>query len=623
MAETTLASLDDKTVGEVVRKQENEYIRGNTTLSKYVTHSMYDTISRIDAYLNSKHISGEKDSKGRMKPFINIVVAMSNIWYRATDIDRKNIKLWARSRTQFINSLFANIILQDWMKRENFGQFLNDWGRTQSRYNSAAIKFVENSSGLHISVTPWNRLIVDPVDMNAAPVIEVLELSESQLVERIETHGYEEDQVKALINAKRTRETLNKQQKDSKNDYYKLYEVSGRMPSRYLEDGKDGYEWQMHTISFVGGRDNRGNKEYDDFTLVKGPLSGNPYMLTHLIKEEGRTLAIGPVEYLFDAQWLQNHSAKSIKDQLDLASKILFQTGDPQFLGRNFLDSLDSGDTLIWDMTKGDAGRITKVDNSSHDIVSWQNFALQVKELGRETVGISESMLGIQPKSGTAWRLQEAVLNESHSLFELMTENRGLDLEHMLRTRILPYLFKKYNNADEIATLLEKNDLEKIDQMFIRSEARRKVNEKIFQNLESIVREDNVEPITPEGRDQMIAEEEQALQDQLRELGNQRFIKPSDVTWKKQFEGVEWDIEVDITSEAHNMAEIAQTFNTALKVTMDPNFAQNPQAQAIIGKLFEVTGAMSPVEYQSIPQVKPQIPQANQPQLPVNQQQNA
>lgn len=586
-----------QTISEIVRKQEQEYTRGSTTISKYVLFSMYETISRIEAYLNSKHISGETDSKGRLKPFLNIVVAAANIWHRATDIDRRHIRMWARNRKGWINSFFANILLQDWMKREGFGQTLNEWGRVLSRYGSAMLKFVKNSSGLHISVVPWNRLIIDPVDADAAPKIEVLELSESQLRERVRTHGYDKEQVEALIQAKRTRETLDNRKKDTKADYYKLYEVHGNLPVSLLDEeikaDDSEFAWQMHVISFVGGKN---KKEYEDFTLFKGREDGDPYMLTHLIKEDSRTLAIGPVEYLFDAQWMQNHAAKSVKDQLDIASKLLLQTADPQFLGRNILDELEHGDILIHMPNQP----LTQVHNASHDIVSWQNYAIQFREAGRELTGISESMLGAQPKAGTAWRLQEALLNESYNLFELMTENKGLYIEQMLRERILPYLFSKYED-EEVSALLEKNDLEKLDRLFIKREAAKRVNEEVFKNLEALARGEDVEPIAPEDQETLIAQEEQDIQSQLQEFNNQRFIEPSKVSWKEQFKDIEWDIEIDVTSEARNMQEMLATLNTALKTITTPGFDQNPKAQAVVGRILEISSAMSPVEYYALP----------------------
>ena len=59
----------NKSICELVRKNELEYTTGTTTLSRYVQKSMYDTINQIEAYINSKHISGPADYLGREKPF--------------------------------------------------------------------------------------------------------------------------------------------------------------------------------------------------------------------------------------------------------------------------------------------------------------------------------------------------------------------------------------------------------------------------------------------------------------------------------------------------------------------------------------------------------------------------
>jgi hypothetical protein len=121
-------------IGELVRKAETDFISGTTQTSKYVSESLYEDINRIEAYLNSKHISGETDSLGREKPFFNIVLAARNIWFRATDIDRKDIRVKATKRQDYIRTFLATIHLQDWMRRTNFGKFLNDWGITLASY---------------------------------------------------------------------------------------------------------------------------------------------------------------------------------------------------------------------------------------------------------------------------------------------------------------------------------------------------------------------------------------------------------------------------------------------------------------------------------------------------------
>ena len=72
---------------QIIRTQEQNYISNSTQISEYVSFSPKTTIDKIEAYLNSTHISGSTDSLGREKPFFNIVTGATNIWYRATDID--------------------------------------------------------------------------------------------------------------------------------------------------------------------------------------------------------------------------------------------------------------------------------------------------------------------------------------------------------------------------------------------------------------------------------------------------------------------------------------------------------------------------------------------------------
>ena len=78
---------------DLVQKSEIDYRAGSVSLGKYVNFSMNETIENIFAYINSRYLSGNKDAKGREKPFFNIITAIRNIWYRATYLDRKNIRI--------------------------------------------------------------------------------------------------------------------------------------------------------------------------------------------------------------------------------------------------------------------------------------------------------------------------------------------------------------------------------------------------------------------------------------------------------------------------------------------------------------------------------------------------
>lgn len=599
-----MESHDKNDVCQLVRKAEQDYITGTTKISEYVDVSQHDTLNKIDAYLNSKHISGETDSMGREKPFFNIVTSARNIWFRATDLDRKHIKIKPTKSSDYVAAFLATVHLQDWMRRENFGTFLNDWGLSLASYGSSVVKFVEQGDRLNALVVPWNRIICDTVDFESNPVIEKLYFTPAQLKKK---KGYDPKMVEKLLEANSNRETLDGFDKDTKGDYIEVYEVHGEMPLSYLtgkEEDESEYAQQMHVVSFVATKE---AGKFDDYTLVSGKESKSPYMITHLIKQDGQTLAIGAVQNLFEAQWMQNHTVKSIKDQLDLASKLIFQTSDGNFVGQNALTAIENGDILIHAMNQP----LTQLNNTP-DITSLQNFGNQWKSLGNEINGISEAMMGQNQPAGSAWRQTEALLAESHSLFELMTENKGLAVESMMREYVIPHLKKKMDTSDEVSATLQSYDLQKIDAKYIKSEATKRANRAV---IDASLKGEVIEQPDVNGIGKEIA-------GQLQEMGNQRFFKPSDVsdtTWKEIFKDLQWELEVDITGESTDR-EVATTLNTVLQtIASNPMILNDPNARLVFNKILEQAGGISPIEIATLPPPTPAAlpPQAGQvPQAP-------
>ena len=87
-------------------------------------------------------------------------------------------------------------------------------------------------------------------------------------------------------------------------------------------------------------------------------------MLTWLLPSSDGSISLnGSVKNLFEAQWMVNHGAKAIKDQLDLANKLVFQTADAAFVGRNVLTAVQNGDILIHKENMP----LTQFNNNSHD----------------------------------------------------------------------------------------------------------------------------------------------------------------------------------------------------------------------------------------------------------------
>lgn len=577
---------------QIVREAEKNLVSGTTKLGEHVDWSMHDTIETIFAYLNSRHTSGPQDALGRDKPFFNIVTAAVNIWYRATDLDRKDIVIQPDKSSNIVPAFIATVLLQNWMKKTYFNQFLNQWGRTLSQYGSAVVKFIEKEGELVATVVPWNRIITDPINFYALPRIEKFYKTPAQLKNMAtkghpEYAGYNLQAVNSLIESQTTRRNLRDEQVDNQDNFIELYEIHGELSLANYKEGKgenikDGdeeiYFQQMHVLSWVETKD--GNK---DFTVYSGKEKRDPYMITHLIEEEGRTLSIGAVEYLFDAQWMQNHTVKQWKDQMDLSSRLVFQTADTKFLGKNVLTNLETGDIMIHELNKP----IEMFPNGGHDFNNLKAFSDQWKVLTQEITSTPDAARGNTMPSNTPYSLGAYLGTQALSLFEIMTENKANHLEVMLREFIIPHLKTKLNTTDEVAAMLEDRDIKRLDSMYVPREAVKRFNQKIKQSL--------LAGELPEDVD--LNQEISDVQQQLGALGNQRFLSPGDVSWKDALKDLEWEVEVGITNEQADKQTVYTTLASVLQtIATNPTVLQDPNVRLVFNKILGQTNVVSPVE---------------------------
>jgi len=159
------------------------------------------------------------------------------------------------------------------------------------------------------------------------------------------------------------------------------------------------------------------------------------------------------------------------------------------------------------------------------------------------------------------------------------------------------------------------HDIDRIDAKYIKNFSMKEVKSILKKMV--LEYEEGGELPTPEMQELLLAKTQDELREALKQFGSERFFKPSnlsDKTWQEQLEDLEWELEIDITGESHNTQEMLTTLNTALQMVVQPGFEQNKRAQAIVGEILELTGAMSPVRYNSIPATE--IPQQVNEQTP-------
>lgn len=573
------------TIFQLVKKAEKNLIHGKPIkIGKYATHDHVEKLATIDAYLNSQHISGKTDSLGREKPFNNISTMAAYTWYKTTDLDRKNISFSPSNVKQRLKSLIATIQLRRWMDKEKFGHFLNKWGYVLACYGSAVTKFVEKEGRLIPSVVAWDRLICDPVDFYAGLRVEKLYFTPDQLRKQ----NYDKEAIEEAIGKFREiRETLTNEDIDNTSDFIGVYEVHGELPLYHItknENDMDVYRQQMHVL-FIS--QNPKTKKNVEVTLYSGIEKKDPYFLSHLIEQDGRTLAVGAVESIFDNQWMVNHSSKQIKDQMDLASKLVSQTSDPDFLGRNILTEIESGSVLIHKENQP----LTQVNLQSHDIPNLVNLMENWKQGARDISGMHESVTGEQPPSGTPFRLQAMLSQMAHGLFGLMRQNKGMYLEDMIREFVLPYFKKQLKNNDQVMAVLQGQELENFDKLSLPA----RLSEQLIASLDMID-----QGMIPTGEDLITM-----IQSENAELGNVRPIVPSkneDKTWAEYFDDLDLadSIEIEITGENKDKNAILSNLYAIFQIlASNPQALQDPNVKKIFDRIIDEIGmgVITPMQF--------------------------
>jgi lipase chaperone LimK len=115
-----------KPLHSVVEQQIDNYVSEKVTITDAYQFSQYETIQQIENFMHSKFTSGQFDSRGNPKPFFNITKGKVNIAIRATDIDRKDIKMKETTSDDYFRSFVASKYNQELMKKMRLQDYLNE-----------------------------------------------------------------------------------------------------------------------------------------------------------------------------------------------------------------------------------------------------------------------------------------------------------------------------------------------------------------------------------------------------------------------------------------------------------------------------------------------------------------
>jgi len=584
-------------------KTELEQIKVNYNktidLVEGLSFSQKQTIRTIEFYNNSKYLNGQKDELGREKPFLQILNAICDVENTAKDLDTKDIQITSDDANHYLESWLLSKDIYVWMKDTNFAKTLNEMRDMHTRYGSLLVKKVMKDGELTLELPEWKNLITDQRKILSRPIVETHWMTAVEIAQKTEWKN-----IKAV---------LDKLENQTSNTTVPVYEIRGTFSQaifkdakgeKYTDADKSKFSYQLYYIVGLPSKD-EGKVDNDAFEVMYcEDDTDEVYKYLARKPKAGRAFGVGVMEEGEEAQVWTNDAILKQYRAMEYTTKVIGQTASKKLKGRNLLTETDDGTILETEENKP----ITALNLlPSGGLNQYSLIINQWYDQLQKTTSAYAAQRGDTPPSGTPFRLQATILQQSSSVFQVLQEEFGIFLTEIIEDWVMPYLATKLTAEHILSYDFSPNELKDIDSKFSIREANMKAKDIILS-----------------GGD-ITAEEYQAFIDNydefIKQTKSQRFINiPKDF-----YKNLKVKVTVNITGEQRNKAATLESLNNILiTYASNPNLANDPVASQLLTKIIELSGAgISPVQITSAINEKAKETQAQMAMQPTGQPQQA
>ena len=545
--------------------------------------SMAKHIKLSILYPLSQYGTGNSDNK----PFVQIIQPILNLQHRAEGFDVKDIILFINNQKNNYKSFIVKKYHEKWLRENNLDEVIDD---SVESYCDMGGSLIKDAGGNIPESVPLSRIVFcDQTDILSGPICEKHYLAPDQLKDMEDKRWGDEKYgaditIDELITLSRPYKKTDSTGKETKTPgkYAEIYELHGVLPAWWLKDGegKDNeFVRQLQIVSFYTTE--KGDKQW--VRLYRGKERKQIYYLEKRTpKVYGRALGQGGAEELFEPQVWSNYDAIRMKDLLDAASKILFQTSDSAFSKRNNLRDLPNLSVL----THEENHPVSQLDTTPRNIRLFEGAMLEWEQRARVIGAANESIMGESPKAGTPFKLQELITSESHSLHEYRKGKLAKFWENIYRECIIPYIVEEINEGQEFLSELDLDEMQEIAERMAQNQAEEILKNKVLNG--KAIREGEREELKEKIKEEFMAG------------GNKKLIQAV----KDELEDSPVDIEISIAGKQKYLAGMTDKLVNVLRFmlsTYNPQtgtFAvfDDPRMMKLFEQIIEYSG-LNPLDF--------------------------
>lgn len=424
--------------------------------------SQWETLNRIELYYNSKFESGDLDSEGQKKLFLNICKFRTLVAAKQTDLDVKDFVFIPDDYGSVWGAYFMNKRFRQWAKSNYFGELINQLNFDRPKYGSTVLKRVGSKLERVPLLTIRNQQ--DAKSLKTAKYV----------IEEHKDMAYEDMSAMKEWNLEGI--SLDFGQKAT------VYERYGRVPLSFYNKSKGDYEGNSKnetvdclSILTLDVEDKKLSK-YGGSVLFIEKVGERPYEESHWEKQDGRWLGVGEVENQFENQVARNTSSNLRRRALLWSSKRIFQSADTE-LAKNLVRDVKDGDVLRIMPN----GTVTQVDMNTRNLAEFQQMDNMWEQNSDQKSFTFEVATGESLPSGTPFRLGVVLSNSVNSHFALKREDFGLFFNRVIDNLVLP-IFKKENRKEHTVNLLANEEgVENLKEALIRLHVTQEAKKLLFR----------------------------------------------------------------------------------------------------------------------------------------------
>ncbi len=570
-------------------KQELSLIKTNydktIDLVEGLPFSQKKQIKTIEFYSNSKYLNGQLDELGREKPFMQILNAICDVENAAKDLDTKDIYVTSDDGNHYMESFLLSKDIQVWMKEADFAKTLNDMRDTHTRYGSLLVKKclekdkVTGEKILKLELPEWKNTITDQVNIINGAIVE--------------THWMTAVEISKMTEWKNIGKVLEKLKNGGSSKRVPIYEIRGEFSQATYKDAmgmkysnKDEKEF-TYQLYYVAGNPVESGKQDNIETFTTLYCEDNTervYKYLARKPKSGRSFGVGAFEEGEEAQVWTNDTVLKQYRAMEYTTKVIGQSASKKLKGRNLLTETDDGTILehedgkpITALTLLPSGGLNQYSNL---IQQWYNQL-------EKTTSAYAAQRGDAPPSGTPFRLQATVLQQSSSVFKTLQQEMGIFITEIFEDWVMPYLRTKLNREHILAYEFSPEELKDIDKNFSTRTANDKAVEAILSG--------NI--VTPEQYDVWL----EGADTFIKQTKGTRFIEIP----KNFYKNLEAKVTVNVTGEQRNKAATLESLNNVLLTYTNTlksgiDLSKDPVAMMLLSSIIDKADAgISPVQITS------------------------